>query len=132
MDGYSDPAHQAPRKGRWSVAQIRELISNEAEVWGVKDVVREEHILDENPVAMNKTRFEKYLKAYKTAKVIEHLSAGVNELDELESLIRHDIAPVVSAWHKRSAEIRQGKLKHDRMVKRHRNYTAVIDPDKGE
>ena len=114
------------------MAQIRDLIDNESEVWGVKDAVREERILDDNPVEMNKSRFEKYLKAYKTAKVIEHLAAGISEIDELESMVQHDVAPIVSAWHKRSAQIRQGKQKHEKLTKRHRNYTSVIDPDKGE
>lgn len=114
------------------MAQIRDLVSDEQQVWAIKDQLREERILDQDPTAMNKTRFEKYLKAYKTAKVIEYLNAGVEELSELESRVQHDVAPIISAWHKRSAQLRQGEAKHNKLVKRYRAYTPVIDPDKGE
>ncbi|RLD00186.1 MAG: hypothetical protein DRI65_16625 [Chloroflexota bacterium] len=114
------------------MAQIRDLIGNEKQVWGVKDTLRDERILEEKPVDMNKTRFEQYLKAFRTKKVVEYLQDGVTTLDDLEGLVARDVEPVLTQWHKRSAEIKRGKRKHDRMVKRHRGYTAHIDPDKGE
>ena len=114
------------------MAQIRDLIGNEKQVWGVKDALRDERILEEKPVDMNKTRFEQYLRAFRTQKVVEYLQDGVTTLGELEDRVARDVEPVLTEWHKRSAEIKRGKVKHDRLTKRYRGYTAHIDPDKGE
>lgn len=114
------------------MAQIRDLIGNEKQVWEVKDTLRDEYILDENPVNMNRTRFEMYLKAYRTKKVIEYIQDGVSDLADLENLLAYDVQPILTEWHKQSALIKRGKAKHLRLTKRHRNYSTHIDPDKGE
>jgi len=113
------------------MAQIRDLISNASEVWEAKDEARAAHILERNPVALNKTEFNAYVRARTKAFAIELLEEGTNPT-QIPDIIEADIRRLRGMWSRQAKTLAIGLKKHQRVLERHKGFRDLIDPERGE
>lgn len=74
LEGISPIAYE----GRFFMASLKQMIGHERaeELYALKDTLKGERILEDDPMDMNRTRFEKYMAAKAEAIVSDALADG--------------------------------------------------------
>jgi len=82
------------------MTQLRHLVADPDAVWALKDQIRDERLLDRDPVHLNRTMFERWLKVRAKVELADALEGDV---DDVQETVVERLAPFVQAWRREAA-----------------------------
>lgn len=85
---------------------IKQMLDPEAreKVYDLKDALKRDRALDQNPMRLNRTRFDLYLTAKAEALIADGLEAGTHP-DAVYQLTRHQLQILDDQWREEAKRL---------------------------